>query len=237
MLYLALIKEEILKLTPLDIKKQEFRKELRGYDKTEVNNFLSLIAEEMESLARENADLLEKLSTQHIKLDEYKNLEKSLQDTLIMAQKTTEEVRKNAIRESDLRVKKSKVEAQKILQESIMEKENIETEIQRLSRQREMFIVQYRSVLQAQLDQLNDILKQAKNKENIKAENIEAISIFKHEVTDDKTEKGEEMEVGKKGDRKEQEELFNNKNENIDLFTVEKKDKQIREEEDDDLEL
>jgi cell division initiation protein len=204
LLYLALIKEEILKLTPLDIKKQEFRKELRGYDKTEVNNFLSLIAEEMESLARENADLLEKLSTQHIKLDEYKNLEKSLQDTLIMAQKTTEEVRKNAIRESDLRVKKSKVEAQKILQESIMEKENIETEIQRLSRQ---------------------------------AENIEAISIFKHEVTDDKTEKGEEMEAGKKGDRKEQEELFNNKNENIDLFTVEKKDKQIREEEDDDLEL
>jgi hypothetical protein len=45
------------------------------------------------------------------------------------------------------------------------------------------------------------------------------------------------METGKKGDRKEQEELFNNKNENIDLFTVEKKDKQIREEEDDDLEL
>ncbi len=237
MLYLALIKEEILKLTPLDIKKQEFRKELRGYDKIEVNNFLSLIVEEMESLARENTDLLEKLSTQHIKLDEYKNLEKSLQDTLIMAQKTTEEVRKNAIRESDLRVKKSKVEAQKILQESIMEKENIETEIQRLSRQREMFIVQYRSVLQAQLDQLNNILQQAKNEENMKAEHTEAISIFKHGSNENATEKTEEVRIGKKGDRKEQEDLFENENENIDLFTAENKDTQIREEEDDDLEL
>ncbi|HHD82984.1 MAG TPA: DivIVA domain-containing protein [Bacteroidetes bacterium] len=214
-----------MKLTPLDIKKQEFKKVFRGYDPNEVNNFLSMVAEEMEALARENAELMERLSTQEIKLDEYKNLEKSLQDTLIMAQKTTEEVRKNATRESDLLVKKSKVEAQKILQEAKSEKERIETEISRLRRQREMFIVQYRSVLQAQLDQLENILKQVKSEEEAKNQKEEAISIFEKQE-DSISDKRQEVNPAPEKDT----------TENLNLFKPEEKVFN-KEEEEDDLEL
>ncbi|MCD6246000.1 DivIVA domain-containing protein [candidate division WOR-3 bacterium] len=214
-----------MKLTPLDIKKQEFKKVFRGYDPNEVNNFLSMVAEEMEALARENAELMERLSTQEIKLDEYKNLEKSLQDTLIMAQKTTEEVRKNATRESDLLVKKSKVEAQKILQEAKSEKERIETEISRLRRQREMFIVQYRSVLQAQLDQLENILKQVKSEEEAKNQKEEAISIFEKQ---EDTISDKRQEVNPKPEK--------DATENLNLFKPEEKVFN-KEEEEDDLEL
>jgi len=214
-----------MKLTPLDIKKQEFKKVFRGYDPNEVNNFLSMVAEEMEALARENAELMERLSTQEIKLDEYKNLEKSLQDTLIMAQKTTEEVRKNATRESDLLVKKSKVEAQKILQEAKSEKERIETEISRLRRQREMFIVQYRSVLQAQLDQLENILKQVKSEEEAKNQKEEAISIFEKQE-DTISDKRQEVNPEPEKDA----------TENLNLFKPEEKVFN-KEEEEDDLEL
>ena len=107
-----------MKITPLDIRKQEFRKALRGFDKEEVMAFLEIVADEFERLNQENATLQEGASALESAIEEYRKMEKTLQETLLTAQATSEETRQNAKKEAELIVKEAQGEAQDIIKKS-----------------------------------------------------------------------------------------------------------------------
>jgi cell division initiation protein len=90
------------KITIVDIQHKEFKKTLQGYDRNEVNEFLDEIIEALEdenqvrtALQGEIADLRERLS-------HFKAMEESLQSTLLLAQRTADEVKAAAHKEADL---------------------------------------------------------------------------------------------------------------------------------------
>ncbi len=107
-----------LKITPLDIRKQEFRKAMRGFDREEVMAFLEIVADEFERLNQENATLQESANVLESAIGEYRKMEKTLQDTLLTAQATAEEARQNAKKEAELIVKEARGEAQDIIKKS-----------------------------------------------------------------------------------------------------------------------
>ena len=89
-------------LTPLDIQNKEFRRRLRGYCENEVDEFLDQILEDYEMLYRQNASLKDEVSRLKEETDRYQNLEETLRNTLVLAQKAADETRANAQKEADL---------------------------------------------------------------------------------------------------------------------------------------
>ena len=84
-----------MKLTPLDIRKQEFKRTMRGFDAEEVEAFLSMIADELELLLREKNQLNDELIKIRTQLKDYQQVEHTLRDTLVKAQNTIDESRTN----------------------------------------------------------------------------------------------------------------------------------------------
>lgn len=139
-------------ITPIDIRNKEFRKGVRGYQTEEVEKFLDTVSKEFEILYTENFELREKVQRFEQELKQYKQLEGTLQQTMVLAQQTAEEVKQSARHEAELMLKAAEQEkAQQLLaaQNKINE---INEEIEDLLKRRDLIRTQLKSFLNAQLD-------------------------------------------------------------------------------------
>jgi cell division initiation protein len=178
-----------MKITPLDIRKTEFKTSFKGYDKNEVDVFLEMVAKEMESLIKENTVYMEQLRDLDSKIEDYRRMEKTLQNTLTSAQKTTDELRRNAEKESELIMRNARIQADHIIEESQAQANKYKTQLASLKSQRDNFIAQFRGLLEAQLQVLN------RNWEELEIEEVQG---------EQKKEKQEETErKNKRGDTRE----------------------------------
>ena len=96
-----------MKLTPLDIRKQEFRKTLRGFDPVEVQTFLDMVGEEYEQLLESNKQLNNRLIELETKLKDYQESEKNLRETLLNVQEVKKQSEESSRKQADLVIKES----------------------------------------------------------------------------------------------------------------------------------
>ncbi|MGE5544078.1 MAG: DivIVA domain-containing protein [Bacillota bacterium] len=89
-------------ISPIEVRRREFSRSLRGYDREEVDSFLSSVSDEFERLYRENAELKEAVKRAELDMAKYKKLEETLNQTLLLAQQTAEEIRANAHKEAQM---------------------------------------------------------------------------------------------------------------------------------------
>jgi cell division initiation protein len=144
-------------ITPLDIRKQPFRKAFRGFDPDEVNSFLEMVAGEFESVIKKNSELTHKLQNTQEQLEEYKKIEKTLNDTLLTAQKATDESKVNAQKEAELIIKDAQVRANSYEEQSRQNVRALQEELSRLTYQRDSFMLRFKSILETQLELLRSI--------------------------------------------------------------------------------
>jgi cell division initiation protein len=144
--------EGIMPFTPIDIQNKEFRKGVRGYNTEEVNRFLESVSKEFEEVFSENFELREKVQRTEAELKQYKQLESTLQQTMVFAQQTAEDVKQVARQEAELLVKEAEQEKEKRLAEAQKKWEQVNEEIEELQKRREMIRTQLKSFLRAQLD-------------------------------------------------------------------------------------
>jgi cell division initiation protein len=134
-------------LTPLDIQKMRFPQKMRGYDPTEVENFLALVAED---LATKSADL-DKAERENRyyrqRLEETEQREHQLQQTLLRAQKVSDEITANARREAELMVKEAEIAADKMVQQAVEQSTRIESKIAELRTMRRELQMKFRNTL------------------------------------------------------------------------------------------
>ncbi|MBI4654162.1 MAG: DivIVA domain-containing protein [Nitrospirae bacterium] len=107
-----------MRITPLDIQQKQFSTKFRGFDTEDVDSFLELIREEMEELLRENANLREDVKRFDKQLKDYKNIETTLRDTLMITQQMVEEYKNNARKEAELIKKDAELRADEILKDA-----------------------------------------------------------------------------------------------------------------------
>lgn len=142
-----------MKLTPLDIRRQTFKKKgMGGYDPAEIHAFLETVAGEFEELSRENTSLAERMSGLEGKVDDYRRMEKTLQDTLLSAQKTSEELRKNAEQRGDLLVKEAQLKADQIISEARARLMDLQRQIADLKNLRSSYLAKFRSLLESHME-------------------------------------------------------------------------------------
>src|SRR5687767_1181147 len=107
-------------ITPLDISQQRFRSKLGGgLDKAEVDAFLAAVAAEVERLLRENNELKEEQRMMRRLLDDYRAREEALKETMITAQRVTDEIKKGAEKEADIIIGRAELEAERIQEQAI----------------------------------------------------------------------------------------------------------------------
>jgi len=90
------------KITPIDIQHKTFKKALQGYDRAEVDQFLDDVIETLEDDAHERAALQAEIADLKERVSHFKSMEASLQNTLVLAQRTADEVKASAHKEADL---------------------------------------------------------------------------------------------------------------------------------------
>ncbi len=141
-------------LTPLEIQKQTFSKGIKGYNADEVRAYLHLIAEEIERLLRESDRLARENSMLREDLDDHSHRERILKDTLLSAQKVSEDVKANARKESELIVKDAELLSERIVAQAMTRVADLERAIQDLKIER----TDARNRLQATLDTVQKML-------------------------------------------------------------------------------
>ena len=146
-------------ITPLEIRKQEFRKALRGYDPHEVKSFLEMVSTELENLLRENASLSERVKDLDGKIEDYRRMEKILQDTLTTTQRAAEELKNGARKEAETIIANARVEVQKYLKESQSELARIKEETKMIEHQKLLMVSEFRGLLESYLKLLERLEK------------------------------------------------------------------------------
>src|SRR5579871_1641982 len=90
------------KITPVDIQHKSFKKALQGYDRSDVDQVLDEIIETLEDEAQQRAALEAEIADLKERISHFKAMEESLQNTLVLAQRTADEVKASAHKEADL---------------------------------------------------------------------------------------------------------------------------------------
>jgi cell division initiation protein len=134
-------------ITPLEIQKMRFSQKMRGYDPTEVEGFLSLLAEELAARIAQSDKLERENRYYRQRLEETEHREHQLQQTLLRAQKVSDDITANARREAELMVKEAEIAADKIVQQAIEQSTRFESKIAELRTNRRELQLKFRNTL------------------------------------------------------------------------------------------
>ena len=142
------------RLTPLDVRKTEFRKTMRGYDALEVEDFRARVADEHERLVREKLMLEEKLRAVEEQLREFKVREKAMNDALVSAQQLRAETKEQAEREAQMIIREAEADAERRLDRARRELERLESSGQQLAQKHQAYITTLRALVDRQKAEL-----------------------------------------------------------------------------------
>ena len=138
-----------MKISPMDIQQQQFKgKMFGGLDAEDVDSFLQSIAGEMEELIRENGELKERLNRNATAMAEMEARESNLRETMLAAQRITEEMKANAQKEAHLLVSEAELKGERILADAEKKLIELNNQIQELKRDK----VQFESAFKGMLD-------------------------------------------------------------------------------------
>ncbi len=140
-----------LKITPADVKNQNFGKSFRGYDKAEVDAFLNLVAVDLEGLIKENSSMKERLFEFESKVGRDKDLEKAIQEILLSAKRSAQEVKKNAEKEAELWLREAKIKSERMLEETHAVLSELRKQIIELKNLKKTYVIRLKSILDTQL--------------------------------------------------------------------------------------
>jgi cell division initiation protein len=140
-----------MNITPLDITQKQFRRTLRGFDREEVEAFLGLVAVEFEALVKDNLAVREDNQRKAEDIAEYRSRERALQETLVTAQKASEEIREAARKEAEITIADAELQAERIVQGAHSRFLRIVDDINELKRQRVQFEAGIRSLVESHL--------------------------------------------------------------------------------------
>lgn len=146
---------------------EKFNRTLRGYDPEEVNNFLDKVINQVEQMVDEIKDKdkrikkLESLEKENQMLKEkivrYEHMEHTLNRAIMMAQKTSEQIKINAHKESETVLNDAKMNANRIINEALLKAEKAEQDANTLQRNINIFKRRVKDIVEAQLEVVSEL--------------------------------------------------------------------------------
>lgn len=147
-------------ITPLDIENKRFAKQMmNGYSVEEVDDFLDELTVDYSKNYKELTELRNKVEELNNSLVQYKAIESTLQNTLVMAQTTAEEVKNVAKQKADQIVEEAKASAQKQVDDLNNEIVLKQKEVDDIKKQFDIYKAKMESLLISQLELLKEVNK------------------------------------------------------------------------------
>jgi cell division initiation protein len=141
----------------MDIKNQDFKRVMRGFDPVEVNTFLEMLSNEVEKLVREQKENRERVMELETQLKDYKLLEKSLQQALLQAQESASQSREQSNKEAEIIIKQAETRASEIVHDARTSLSRLRNEIEQLKTIRETMVSRLKILLNSQLELLQSL--------------------------------------------------------------------------------
>lgn len=143
-----------MRLTPLDIRKQEFSRTFRGYDAEEVTAFLQMLASQWEEVQDENRRREEKIRELDGKLRHYEKVEEALQEALQTARESSRKALQNAEEKAEMMIDRAEARADEIKQEAERERYDLKRETAKLSGRKSEIVTRLRAFLMSEMELL-----------------------------------------------------------------------------------
>jgi len=148
------VNDDAFNLTPLDVRKQEFRKSLRGYDTLSVEDFQMRVADALERAMRERQVLEERVSALTEQLRVFREREKAMNEALVAAQQLRQDSRAAAEREGQVIVREAEAEAKRLLDEARSAENVVQRKMAETERQFQQYMGGFRALLERQRAEL-----------------------------------------------------------------------------------
>ena len=145
-------------MTPIEIQNYEFvTQKIGGYNKKQVDDFVEAVVKDFESYYRENKELKDRITVLNESLKNFKMMEDSLQNTLLFAQNTADDIKRNAQEKADTILEEARVSAAEMLREADRKKQDAEREYEEIKNQYKIFKTKFKSILEAELGLMEDV--------------------------------------------------------------------------------
>ena len=155
---------------------EKFTRVMRGYDPDEVNNFLDQVIKRVEKMIADidaknklivdkNDEIrklklkLEETNALKGKLEQYERMENTLNRAILMAQKTSDQLKVAAHHESEIILDDAKKNASRIVNEALIRAEKIENDAEMMKRNVNVLKRRLKNIIESQLEIIDDIDK------------------------------------------------------------------------------
>lgn len=146
-------------LTPLDVRYQEFRMGLRGYQVTEVRDYLNQVAEKMSGLVEDNERMRLQMRDLESELARAREGEAELKRAVVAAERIAREIKSQAEREAEIIKRETESERQAALQELVDQMKRMKQELEQARSERDLFVSQFRAMLEGYITSIDRFKK------------------------------------------------------------------------------
>ena len=133
---------------------RKFNNSFPGYNKNEVNSFVSNVTTEYESMLNNLKTRDQEIETLKKELEHYKSIESTLNRAILIAEESSQNIKKTAFDESKVIIEDAKRNASRIINNALIKAEKVEMEANNLKRQVAQYKRRYKNILEEQLDQI-----------------------------------------------------------------------------------
>jgi cell division initiation protein len=155
-----------MKMSPMEIQRQTFAVRMRGFDRDEVRTYLAFVAEEIAQIQRERDLLEQELQSHKAVVEDYRHREMILKNTLLTAQRVSEEIRENARKHAEGIVKEAEIQADRLIELAQDRARQVERDLLDLRMQRQTVRSEMRSFLE-RMARMLEIQEEAENEDNL----------------------------------------------------------------------
>lgn len=135
-------------MTSLDVVNQSFKRSMRGYDPSEVDEFLDSVSDTLQQYAQRTKEMERELFTKNEKLAEYENMKNLLQEALITAQKSADEKLRSAEEEAAEIVSKAEKKADSLFKDAAVEAEKLKEGVYQIRKVKSLYEKEFRAMLE-----------------------------------------------------------------------------------------
>ena len=171
-------------ITPADIENKEFKKEMRGYSISEVNNFMKEVALSYEKIYNENLSAMDRIGMLSDAVKQYKSMEDTLRNALSVAKGASDEIKTNAHGQAQVIIRDAETKAAEISNRAAKEVAEINRKYEEMKRSVEVFRAKTVSLLNSQLEVIKDYSKINDDADSKIRSSAEAVEVIKSEIDD-----------------------------------------------------
>ena len=149
--------QDAFQLTPLDVRRQEFRRSLRGYEAAGVEEFRARVADELERVLRERSVLEERVAALTEQLRVFREREHAMNEALVAAQQLRDDTRVAAAREAQHIVREAELQAERLIEQARQTEAAVRARVADVERQFQTYVGGFRAMLERHLGELRSL--------------------------------------------------------------------------------